>query len=154
MKQTVLVTGTGREQALGFSFVRCYLEKGDQVIATIRKPSEALEKLKKKYPDTLSVVTMDIADTKSVKKAADEIAEVADYIDLMINNAVTTSPDCNNEFVDTNLDYIASVIDVDAVGPLRVIQTFLPLLEKSKGTALIVNISSEAAVLANVIEPI
>ena len=35
-------------------------------------------------------------------------------------------------------------MDVGAVGPLRVIKAFLPLLEKSEGTALIVNISSEA----------
>ena len=34
MKQNVLVTGTGREMALGFNFVRRYLENGDVVIAT------------------------------------------------------------------------------------------------------------------------
>lgn len=26
---------------------------------------------------------------------------------LVVNNAVTTSPDCGKEFMDTNLDYIA-----------------------------------------------
>lgn len=144
MGQTVLVTGAGREQALGYSFVRCYLEQGNQVIATVRKPSEALERLKEKYPDALSVFIMDIGSTESVEAAAGEIVRVADHIDLIINNAVTTSPDCMKEFEDVNLDYIASVLDIDAVGPLRVIKSSLPLLRKCEGTALVVNISSEA----------
>lgn len=144
MKQTVLVTGTGREQALDFNFARYYLEQGDYVIATIRKPSEALEKLKEDYPESLYILTMDIGDTKSVETAALEASKVTNQIDLLINNAVTTSPDCNKEFVDANLDYIASVIDIDAVGPLRVIKAFLPMLKNSDRTSLIVNISSEA----------
>ena len=31
MQQNVLITGTGREMALGFNFVRRYLEAGDRV---------------------------------------------------------------------------------------------------------------------------
>lgn len=144
MGQNVFITGTGREKALGFSFVRCYLEQGDTVIATIRKPSDALKNLQAQYPDTLFILTMDIGSTESVKAAVKETEKLVDHIDLLINNAVTTSPDCGKEFVDANLDYIASVIDIDAVGPLRVIKALLPLLKKSNTTALIVNISSEA----------
>ena len=47
MAQNVCITGTGREMALGFHFVLRYLEHGDHVIATVRKPSEALERLKR-----------------------------------------------------------------------------------------------------------
>ena len=41
MCRYVLITGTGRKLGLGFNLVRRYLENGDQVIATVRKPSEA-----------------------------------------------------------------------------------------------------------------
>ena len=41
MAQTVLITGTGRPYALGFNMVRRYLEHGDTVFASIRRPSEA-----------------------------------------------------------------------------------------------------------------
>lgn len=51
MNKTVLITGTGRPYALGFNLVRRYLEDGDKVFATIRRPSEALEALKKEYPE-------------------------------------------------------------------------------------------------------
>lgn len=50
MAQTVLITGTGRPYALGFNLVRRYLEHGDTVFATIRRPSEALEDLRRSCP--------------------------------------------------------------------------------------------------------
>lgn len=143
MNQYVLVTGTGREMALGFNFVRRYLEQGDHVIATIRKPSEALEKLQTAYPDRLHIQMMDIGSTESVNAAAACVAEYAPCLDLVINNAVTTSPDTNKELEEFDLDTVLPALNVTTVGPLRVIKAFLPLLQKSEN-ALIVNISSEA----------
>ncbi|MBQ6952218.1 MAG: SDR family NAD(P)-dependent oxidoreductase [Clostridia bacterium] len=144
MSQYVLITGTGREMALGYNFVRRYLEQGDHVIATVRRPSEALERLQARYPDTLHIQLMDIGSTESVNAAAEKVAEYAPCLDLMINNAVTTSPDTNKELEEFDLDTIMPALNVATVGPLRVIKAFLPLLRKSRGTALIVNISSEA----------
>ena len=143
MNQYVLITGTGREMALGFNFVRRYLEQGDHVIATVRKPSEALEKLQTQWPDTLHIQLMDIGSTESVNAAAAAVAEYAPRMDLIINNAVTTSPDTNKELEDFDLDTVMPALNVATVGPLRVIKAFLPLLKKSDN-ALIVNISSEA----------
>ena len=97
MKQYVLITGTGREMALGFNFVRRYLEQGDHVFACVRKPSEALEKIRQAYPETLTILEMDIGSTASVNAAACKAAEIAPCLDLLINNAVTTSPDTNKE---------------------------------------------------------
>ncbi len=143
MNQYVLITGTGREMALGFNFVRRYLEQGDHVIATVCKPSEALEKLQTQWPDTLHIQLMDIGSTESVNAAVAAVAEYAPRMDLIINNAVTTSPDTNKELEDFDLDTVMPALNVATVGPLRVIKAFLPLLKKSDN-ALIVNISSEA----------
>ncbi|MBQ3155958.1 MAG: SDR family NAD(P)-dependent oxidoreductase [Clostridia bacterium] len=144
MKQYVLITGTGREMALGFNFVRRYLEQGDHVFACVRKPSEALEKLRQAYPETLTILEMDIGSTASVNAAACKAAEIAPCLDLLINNAVTTSPDTNKELEDFDLDTICPAFNVATVGALRVIKAFLPMLRRSSRTALIVNISSEA----------
>lgn len=144
MAQNVLITGCGREMALGFNFVRRYLEQGDFVFATVRTPSPALEKLQEQYPDTLHILMMDIGSTESVQAAAAEAAKTVDHLDLLINNAVLYSPDCYKPLEEANLDYIAGVVDVGAVGPLRVTKALLPLLRKCAGTALIVNMSSEA----------
>ena len=56
MAQTVLITGTGRPHALGFNLVKRYLENGDRVLASIRRPSEALEELRKDYEHAETLV--------------------------------------------------------------------------------------------------
>ena len=121
MSQHVLITGTGRPYALGFNLVKRYLEHGDSVFASVRRPSEALEELKRDYPDRLHILTMDIASTDSVNAAAREAERLTDRLDL-----------------------IAPAVNVGAVGPVRVLKAFLPLLKKGAVGALVVNISSEA----------
>ena len=98
----VLITGAGRREALGYNLVRRCLERGDTVIATVRRPSEALAELWRADPERLHVLTMDIASSESVRAAATDAAKIVPCIDLMINNAVTTSPDCGKEFMQTN----------------------------------------------------
>jgi len=128
---------------LGYNLVQRYLEHGDTVFAGIRKPSEALNALQAEYPETLHILTMDIGSTASVEAAVQAVAAKVPCVDLLINNAVIVSPDYDKTLEQTNLDYIAGVVVVDAVGPLRVTKALLPLLRKSEA-ALIVNISSEA----------
>ena len=143
MPQTVLVTGTGRPYALGFNLVKRYLEAGDRVFASIRRPSEALEALQKVYPE-LHILTMDISSTESVQAAAAEAEKLTEGIDLIVNNATTASADTMKELPDFDLDLIAPAVNVGAVRPIRVVKAFLPLLKKSGIGALVVNISSEA----------
>ena len=128
MAQTVLITGTGRPYALGFNLVRRYLENGDRVLASIRRPSEALEALQKEYPDRLHILMMDISSTESVNAAAADAAEWTQGIDLIINNATTASPDTMKELPEFDLDQVAPAVNTGAVGPLRVLKAFLPQL--------------------------
>ena len=144
MSQNVLITGKGRHYALGFNLVRRYLENGDCVFASVRKPSEALEALKKEYPEQLHILTMDISSTDAVNAAAQEAKKITDHLDLIINNATTASADTMKELPDFDLDLIAPAVDVGAVGPIRVLKAFLPMLKKSGIGALVVNVSSEA----------
>ncbi len=144
MSDVVMITGTGRSYALGYNLVLRYLEAGDTVIATVRKPSAEIDSLKETYGDRLIVATMDLLDTASIKAAAGEVAGKVDHIDTLINNAVGVSPDVEKGFFDADLDKIARTVDIIAVGTMRVIKAFYPLLIKAPGTALIMNISSEA----------
>ncbi len=140
----VMVTGAGRSYALGYNLVRRYLEAGDTVVATVRKESQALSDLQQEYEGKLHILVMDIGNTESVERAKAQIERKIDHLDLLINNAVTVSPDCDKGFFEADLDAIAHTVDVTAVGAMRVIKSFYPLLKKSKMTALIINISSEA----------
>ena len=142
--QNVMVTGAGRSYALGYNFVLRYLENGDKVVATVKKNSPELNDLKNIYGESLIILTMDIGSTASVDLAQKELSSKIDHLDLIINNAVTVSPDCDKGFFEADLDYIADTINVTSVGAMRVIKAFYPMLKKSKDTALIINISSEA----------
>ena len=144
MSQNVMITGAGKAVGLGFNMVLRYLEAGDNVVATVRKPCAELDELKIKYGNKLTMLTMDIGSTESVQTAAEELSKKLSHLDLLINNAVSVSPDCDKGFFDANLDYIAQTVDITAVGAMRVIKAFYPLLKKSEMTALIMNISSEA----------
>lgn len=103
MSDIVMVTGTGRTYALGYNLVLRYLEAGDTVIATVRKPSAELEELKDKYGEKLIIAVMDLLDTDSVEAAAKEVAGKVDHIDTLINNAVGVSPDCDKGFFEADL---------------------------------------------------
>ena len=144
MSNTVMVTGTGRTYALGYNMVLRYLENNDTVIATVRKENEALNELKKQYGDKLIILVMDIGTTASVKEARKALGDKIPHIDILINNAVTVSEDCDKEFFDVNLDNIAHTVDVTGVGALRVVQSFYDLLVAGDDMSVVMNISSEA----------
>lgn len=141
---TVMITGAGRNYALGYNMVKLYLEQGDRVVATVRKNEGDIVALKQEYGEQLIVLEMDIGSTESVEKAAVSLSNQVSHLDLLVNNAVSVSPDCDKTFFEANLDYIAKTVDVTAVGAMRVIKAFYPLLKKSEKTALIINITSEA----------
>ena len=144
MPKNVMVTGAGKAYGLGFNLALRYLEAGDTVVATIRKPCAELDELKAKHGDKLIILTMDIGSSESVNNAAKELSAQITHLDLLINNAVTVSPDVDKGFFEADLDYIAGTVNVAAVGPMRVIKAFYPLLQASEGEELIMNISSEA----------
>ena len=99
MAKNIMITGTGRKFALGYNMVLRYLENGDNVIATVRKESPELEALKEQYGDRLYIAMMDIGNTESVRAAKAAVEKEFDHIDLLINNAVTVSPDYDKDFL-------------------------------------------------------
>ena len=66
-QETWVITGASR--GLGLEHVKQYLEQGFNVIAAARSPSksDALTKLHKEYKDKLALVSLDTADSTSVK---------------------------------------------------------------------------------------
>ena len=114
--QNVLITGSGRPQALGFNLVRRYLEHGDRVFACVRKSTDVFAEMLRAYPEALTVLVMDISDTPSVRAASVAVAAQVDHLDTIINNAVTTAPDCDAFVMEANPDNIAASVNVGASG--------------------------------------
>lgn len=146
-KQTVLIAGASR--GLGLCFTQKYLEDGCLVLAGVRNPEDVrLKELVRRYPDTCILLPMDVTDTGTVEKAAVLAAKKTEHIDLIINNAGIHAESSFEVLEEADLDDCLMVYDVNAVGPLRVVKAFLPMLSGSEN-GLIVNISSESGSISN-----
>ncbi len=132
VKRTVLVTGANR--GLGFEFAKQYHAAGWNVVGTAREPDAATE-LKALG---VRVEALDVASDESVGALAERLKGVP--IDLLINNAGVSDGGAKS-LPDVKLDDYERVMQVNAIGPVRVTQALLANLRAGKGKQ-IVSISS------------
>ncbi|HUD70872.1 MAG TPA: SDR family oxidoreductase [Dongiaceae bacterium] len=133
--RTVLITGANR--GLGLEFARQYRAAGWKVIGTARKPDEAADL--KALGEGVRVVSLDVTRPESV--AALTAALGKEPIDLLINNAGQGVGFEGGSLGALKIDDFDRVMQVNAVGPVRVTQALLPNLRAGKGKT-IVGISS------------
>ncbi|HXX03617.1 MAG TPA: SDR family oxidoreductase [Xanthobacteraceae bacterium] len=142
---SVLITGANR--GLGFEFARQYLLDGWRVFATCRDPQAAdqLQHLAKSSGGKLTVAEMDVTDSASVRKAAAQINGAA--VDVLINNAGITGVSGQRP---SQIDYDswARVLNVNTMGPLRVLEAFVGHLARGE-RKLAVSITSGMGSLAD-----
>lgn len=140
----VLITGASK--GLGFSLTNIYLKNGHEVIATYRKELENLEKIKDSK--NLILASMDVSSEESVRSAFEIIKEKVPFIDILINNAAIYIEDRSRTIESIDIDKVLWTLNVNSVGPLRVLKYFYPMVERSN-KKLIINISSEAGSIGN-----
>jgi len=142
-KKTILITGAGK--GIGFALSKVLAESGHKVVMTARN----VGKLEKKLPEIKGVVIplkMDVTSIDEIKKGVEEIKKIGP-LNVIINNAggrfdsgdwheVNVENPCISE-----PDEVLKTIDLNLMGPYRVIKYFFPLLDK-KERADIINISS------------
>jgi NAD(P)-dependent dehydrogenase (short-subunit alcohol dehydrogenase family) len=126
---TVMITGANR--GLGFEFAKQYAAGGWRVFAACRHPTSAdsLRLLAERSRGLVEVVTMDVTDLQSVKRAAAQVGDVA--IDVLINSAgIAGKPGQRAGSVD--YESWATVLNVNTMGPLRVTETFIDHLARGE----------------------
>ncbi len=148
MKETVLITGSNR--GLGLALAARFLQAGHHVLAGARRSSSALQKLAERFPQATHIVTLDVTDMDSVRQAAGDVAGRIGGLDILINNAAIFPVEGTLPLEELDLTdrHLQRTMDVNALGPLRVTQQFLPLLRRGQ-RKLILNISSEAGSIAD-----
>jgi len=133
MSYTYFISGTSR--GIGLAFVQQLLEnnKNAIVIAGARNiDGEPLRALKRGYPDRLSLLNLDVSSTDSVKAAAEATKRAhPNGIDYLINNAAMIG-----EAESTEENFLKTY-DTNVVGNLRMIQAFMPQVEKSQKKTVI-----------------
>ena len=96
----------------------------------------------------MAIVCADIGSDESVLKASNNIKNLTDHIDLLINCAGILGDMSKNLGDDLDFDEISRVINVNAIGTLRVTNALSSLVLNSTEKT-IVNISSEAGSIAD-----
>lgn len=148
---TVFITGADR--GLGLSLTRAYLKVGCNVFAGSFMPKwHELKTLEKESladnRGNLVIIPLDVSCGDSVNAAFQQVSATVDSLDILYNNAAIYLTRCGSIFETLYWDDILAQYKVNAMGPLRVTQAFLPLLLKGTMKRL-VNISSEIASMGN-----
>jgi len=147
MDKTVLVTGA--DHGLGYALCEKYLELGFTVAAgRFLETGENLIRLKKAYPDRLEIINLEVSCTESVKKAYSHFKSRFSSLDILINNAGILGDISKTIYDEIDYEDIIRTFQVNALGPLRMVNVFLPSILKGNDK-LVVNISSEAGSIAN-----
>jgi len=144
-KERPIAFVTGADRGLGLALTVRLLEKGWRVFAGQYMPDwPELDALAAQYPDHLALVPLDVSCDESVRAAARAVGEAAGRVGLLINNAGVSSPTMMRSIREPQ-DYaeMQRMYDVNAVGPLRVVEAFLPLTDQSSMKRLCF-VSSEA----------
>ncbi len=123
---TVLVTGASR--GIGFEFVRQYAEAGWTVIATARKPQESKGLVELAAGNRkVRLEALDVVDAASVDALKTRLAGVP--IDVLISNAGDTDQFRGQSFGKLAHDRFAYLMELNAHGPIRVIEALIGNVE-------------------------
>jgi len=140
---------TGADQGLGLSLTQRFLKEGTHVFAGQYHADSDLSSLSRSFPERFTPIPLDVTQMDSVRQAARRVAELIPALDLLINNAgVMLETRTPLPELDLTRLPLLETLEVNTFGPLRMVQQFLPLLEKGD-RKLILNVSSEAGSIAD-----
>lgn len=126
--QTVLITGCS--SGFGLEIARDFLERGWNVVATMRTPRDGLLPAS----DHLKVLALDVTDPESIRQAID----AAGPIDVLVNNA---GIGLLNALEGVRMEDARAVFETNVLGVIAMTQAVLPQF-RARRAGVIVNVSS------------
>lgn len=144
---TILVTGgTG---GFGIEFASRFLALGNTVIITGRN-AEKLQETKHKLP-AVHTLQSDVSNPNDIIQLYKQVTRQFPNLNILINNAGEMRKISLHQ--PHELTDITREIEINLMGPIRMVQQFLPHLKKQKNAA-IVNVTSGIALSPFPISPI
>jgi NADP-dependent 3-hydroxy acid dehydrogenase YdfG len=131
MGETGAVVVTGASTGIGEATATLLCEMGFEVFAGVRKPADG-ERLAAKGPGRIRPLILDVADGRSIARAAEEVEAAVGARGLagLVNNA-GISGGAPLEF--TAVDEIRRMFEVNVFGLISTTQAFLPSLRRGRG---------------------
>jgi NAD(P)-dependent dehydrogenase (short-subunit alcohol dehydrogenase family) len=146
----VLITGSN--SGLGLEFTRQFLEKGDYVIASCRRPGAAvkLQELREKHSGRIIIPELDVSCEEERERLYKHLTSFLDKIDILINNAGVRfgGEKYSDSLEKIHKEDFSKIYQINTVAPLMMAVRFLPMLKKAE-KPIIVNISSTSGSIAS-----
>ena len=144
MKDVII---TGASQGLGLELVKTCLSKGYRVFCLQRHISSRLNELKSV---NCFLFECDVTDLETLQTVKNNVLKLTDKIDYIFNNAGVWLDNQRLLLEDPNFDFdiMSKQYEINAVGAVKVIRTFIDMVKKGEGKCII-NLSSEAGSIEN-----
>lgn len=145
-QRTALVTGANK--GIGFEIVRQLARQDFRVFLAARDAAAGRAAVDKLGADGgVTFLHLDVTDSSSIRRAAEDCAKQTSRLDVLINNAGIIA-DGDDAALSITPEIFANTLRTNTLGPWLVAQAFVPLLEKSDAPR-IVNVSSSGGQLAD-----
>ncbi|GAA4622788.1 SDR family NAD(P)-dependent oxidoreductase [Actinoallomurus vinaceus] len=126
MARTWLITGSSR--GLGRALAVAALERGDNVVATARRPDQ-LADLADRYGDRVRAFALDVTDAEAARAAVRFAVDAFGHLDVVANNAGYANSSAIEETTDE--DFRAQV-EANFFGVVNVTKAALPVLRAQR----------------------
>jgi 3-oxoacyl-[acyl-carrier protein] reductase len=135
--KAILISGGSR--GLGLHLVTAFLEAGNQVATFARSGTDAVEALRREYPDRFLFEALDACDQDGVRAFVRTTAKRFGRIDALVNNAAIGQDEL---LAHTGVDKISRIIEVNITAPILLTRLVVKrmLLQPERGS--IVNVTS------------
>jgi NAD(P)-dependent dehydrogenase (short-subunit alcohol dehydrogenase family) len=149
--KTALVTGANR--GIGRAIALQLAANGFHVIAAARDANKATEVVQaiRASGGSAETIGLEMADSQSIQSAAATLAARHKQLDVLVNNAGIFLG-FNDAILGAQQTEIEQSIQVNAYGPLWLTKALAPML-KAAGNARVVNVSSSAGSLSEIVNP-
>lgn len=135
--QTVFITGAS--SGFGKATAQNFLDRGWNVIATMRKPEAGVFH---GGTDRLMVPAVDVTDVESISSALKEGISAFGRIDVLVNNA---GIGLLSAFEVTPPEIAREVFETNTFGPMNVCRAVIPYMRK-QGQGTIINVTSSSGI--------
>ncbi len=143
-KQSIAVV-TGSSTGIGFETSLLLARNSFHTYATMRDTNKrkVIEKIAKQETLPLEVLSLNVNDNLSVKKAMKKIIDRKGHVDILVNNA---GYGLFGALEDISIEAIKKQFETNLFGAIRVIKEVLPIMRKQK-SGIIINISSISGIV-------
>ena len=137
-KKNIIITGGNR--GIGYGLLKILSDKHN-VIITVRDNKKGQSTIAdlSHSKNAINYVVMDVDNSDSVMRAADDIKQKFNNVDLLINNAGILIKEYQLPAIETSEDSILKTFNTNTLGVLRVCKSIVPLMVNG---SRIINISS------------